>query len=107
MLTVFAEAAEFVKTVNAPKRVTIDFHAVEIDRLLRIIEQVSGLNIVVGREVRGRVTVHLTDVPWRQALDSILRANGYGYVQEGNIIRIDTREILRKEREMRARRGPC
>ncbi len=107
MLTVFAEAAEFEETANAPKRVTIDFRAVEIDRLLRIIEQVSGLNIVVGREVRGRVTVQLTDVPWRQALDSILRANGYGYVQEGNIIRIDTREIVRKEREMRARRVPC
>lgn len=103
----YTEASEFVRAANPPIRVTMDFRTVEIGRLFRIIEQASGLNIVVGREVRGRVTVHLTDVPWERALDSILRANGYGYVREGNIIRIDTREILRRERGNRGRRSPC
>ena len=107
MVVGYTEASELVRAADPPIRVTIDFRAVEIGRVLRIIEQVSGLNIVVGREVRGRVTVHLTDVPWERALDSILRANGYGYVREGNIIRIDTREILWREREIRGRRGPC
>ncbi|MEE9172581.1 MAG: secretin and TonB N-terminal domain-containing protein [candidate division NC10 bacterium] len=97
----FAEASEFASSVKAPRRVTMDFTAVELDRPLQIIGQISGLNMVVGRDVRGRVTVRLRDVPWEQALDSILRANGYGYIRQGNIIRIDKLDILRREREAR------
>jgi type IV pilus assembly protein PilQ len=80
---------------------------VEIGRVLQIIEQASGLNFVVSRDVRGPVTVRLTDVPWPQALDSILRANGYDYVRQGNIIRVDKAETLRREREIRLRRRDC
>jgi type IV pilus assembly protein PilQ len=107
VLAVTGEAAEFAPAAKAQNRVTLDFHAVEIDRPLQIIAGVSGLNMVVGREVRGRVTVYLKDVPWKQALESILRANGYGYVRQGNLIRIDKLDVLRKERESRLPGGEC
>ncbi|MBD3183687.1 hypothetical protein GF312_15465, partial [Candidatus Poribacteria bacterium] len=38
--------------------------------------------------VRGNVTVHLVDVPLKSALDEILKAEGFGYVQEDGLIRV-------------------
>lgn len=99
MLTGAAEASELAAPTTLHARVTLDFHAVDISRLIEVIGQASGLNMVVGSRVRGSVTVYLKDVPWPVALESILRSNGYGYVRQGNIIRIDTLDVLRKERE--------
>src|SRR5262249_4256834 len=39
------------------------------------------------------------NVPWQQALDSVVRAAKLAYVQEGNIIRVDKLENLTKEAE--------
>jgi type II secretory pathway component HofQ len=89
------------------RRVTIDVQDAEIGRVLDIIARVSGLNMVVGREVRGRVTVRVREIPWPQALGSILRANGYDYVREENVIRVDTEETLRGERAARIPRRAC
>ncbi|MBW8057260.1 MAG: secretin and TonB N-terminal domain-containing protein [candidate division NC10 bacterium] len=107
MLAGFAQGSEGAPPANDPTRVTMDLKGVEIGRVVQIIEQASGLNFVVSRDVRGPVTVRLTDVPWPQALDSILRANGYDYVRQGNIIRVDKAETLRREREIRLRRRDC
>ena len=45
------------------------------------------------------MTVKLQNVPWQQALDSVVRAAKLAYVQEGNIIRVDKLENLTKEAE--------
>ena len=107
MLAVAAEASEFPAPTKAQARVTLDLHAVKIDHLIEVIGRASGLNMVVGNQVRGRVTVYLKDVPWQQALESILGANGYGYIRQGNVIRIDTLDVLRRERERRLARRDC
>ncbi|HZX60572.1 MAG TPA: secretin and TonB N-terminal domain-containing protein [Candidatus Methylomirabilis sp.] len=106
-LCILTTAAVASELGGPAKRVTMDFAAIEIGRVLAIIEEVSGLNIVVGSEVRGRITVRLHDVPWPQALESILRANGYDYVRQGNVIRVDKAETLRKERDARRPRREC
>jgi type IV pilus assembly protein PilQ len=43
------------------------------------------------------VTLKLNEVPWDQALDLILKANGLGYTLEGNVIRIARLSDLQKE----------
>lgn len=105
ILAVCSEATEFASGGKTQQRLTLDFHEVEITRALEIIRRASGMNMVVGNDVRGRVTVYLKDVTWQQALDSILGVNGYGYIRQGNIIRIDKLDNLRKERELRLQRG--
>jgi type II secretory pathway component HofQ len=107
MLAGAAEASERAPPAKAQARVTLDLRAVEIGRPLEIIGRASGLNMVVGSQVRGSVTVYLKDVPWPQALESILRSNGYGYVRQGNVLRIDTLDVLRKERERRLAQRGC
>ena len=56
--------------------------------ILRLIAEVSDLNVIAGQEVTGKVTIRLVDVPWDQALDVILLTKGLGFVRIGNILRI-------------------
>jgi type IV pilus assembly protein PilQ len=83
----------------APSRLSMDFKDADINNLLRIIAEVSGQNIVAGEDVKGKVTVRLISVPWDKALDTILRINGFGFIQEENIIRVAKLDALRKEQD--------
>jgi type IV pilus assembly protein PilQ len=81
-----------------PRLISLDFKDADINNILRILAEFSGLNIVTSEDVKGKVTVKLQNVPWQQALDSVVRSSGkLGYVQEGNIIRVATLETLTKE----------
>lgn len=79
--------------------ISLDLADTDIDNALRIIAEVSNLNIIASDEVSGKVTLRLVDVPWDQALDVILKTNGLDKVQEGNVIRIAPVDKLRAERE--------
>jgi type IV pilus assembly protein PilQ len=84
------------------RRITLDFHDIEIRNLLRLIADVSKRNIVVADDVNGKVTVSLRNVPWDQALDLILQSKGLGKEEMGNIIRIAKYEQIAKEQQARA-----
>ncbi len=79
--------------------ISLDLQDTDIDNALRIIAEVSNLNIIASQDVAGKVTLRLNNVPWDQALDVILKTNGLDKVQEGNVIRIAPVEKLRLERE--------
>lgn len=81
----------YARTMN------INMQNADIRTILRAIADFSGRNIIAAPDVRGTVTVALSDVPWREALNVILRANAFGFVEEDGIIRVDTAERLRGE----------
>ena len=81
------------------RRISLDFQDAEISSVLRLIADVSGLNMVVGEHVKGKVTVKLLNVPWDQALDLILKLNQLGQTRAGNIIWIDTLANIAKQQE--------
>lgn len=81
--------------------ISLDLQDTDIDNALRIIAEVSNLNIIASDDVSGKVTLRLIDVPWDQALDVILKTNGLDQVTEGNVIRIAPVNKLREEREAR------
>lgn len=86
-----------------PRLISLDFKDADINNILRILAEFSGLNIVTSEDVKGKVTVRLQNVPWQQALDSVVRAAKLAYVQEGNIIRVDRLENLTRESEAQFR----
>jgi type IV pilus assembly protein PilQ len=81
------------------QRISLDFKDADIQNVLRILADVSGLNIITTEEVQGKLTMRLVDVPWDQAFDAILRAKNLDSVREGNILRVSTVEQLKKERD--------
>ncbi len=54
----------------------------------------SQKNIVATKDVRGTVTANLYDVTIKEALDAILRSNGYDYREKGNFIYVYTAKEL-------------
>jgi type IV pilus assembly protein PilQ len=75
---------------------TMDFVNADVTNILRLIAEVSNLNIVWGPEVKGNVSMRLKNVPWDQALDLILANNNLAKRQIGNVIWITTAGQLAK-----------
>jgi type IV pilus assembly protein PilQ len=84
---------------------TMDFVNADVTNILRLIAEVSKLNIVWGPQVKGSVSMRLKDVPWDQALDIVLANNKLGKKQVGNVIWITTKaEMAQIEAEERQKR---
>jgi type IV pilus assembly protein PilQ len=81
--------------------ISLDFKDGDLQDIFRLFADISGLNIVVNPGVSGKVTLKLNEVPWDQALDLILKANGLGYTLEGNVIRIAPLAALQTEEQAR------
>jgi len=76
---------------------TLNLKDADIKDTLQKFSELTNLNIVLDPDVRGTVTVSLTDIPWDQALELILKINGLGYVLEGNVMRIAGTQKLASE----------
>lgn len=48
----------------------------------------AGINVIAGADLKGNVTMSLKQVTLRRAIESALRMNGLGIIQEENIYRI-------------------
>jgi type IV pilus assembly protein PilQ len=81
------------------QRISLDFQDADIHNILRLIADISNVNIIAGDDVKGRVTLKLKDVPWDQALEIILETNGLGVLKKGNIYRIAKREKILAEKK--------
>jgi type IV pilus assembly protein PilQ len=82
--------------------ISLDFKEGDLQDIFRLFADISGLNVVVNPGVSGKVTLKLTEVPWDQALELILKTQGLGYTLEGNVIRIaKLADLQREEAERR------
>lgn len=77
--------------------VTLNVDDGSIVQVLNAFSRQTGRSIVVGPEVTGKVTARLSNVAWRNALDSILRPYGYGYYQVGDTIIVSAIDKLPKD----------
>ena len=82
-------------------KISLDFKNADIHDVLRILADVSGLNIIATDDVKARVTLRLVEVPWDQALDVVLQANGLEKSQSGNVLAVSTAKRLEEERNAR------
>lgn len=64
--------------------VTFDFYMTNLHNVLRLIGDTGGVNIVVGDDVKEKkITLSLKEVPWDEALDSILDSNNLKRIKRG------------------------
>ena len=82
---------------------TANFNLEDADLLgtLRLIQDISGLNMVIDPGITGKVNLVLNQVPWDQALDVVLKQNKLGYVVEDTIVRIAPLSVLADEQTQR------
>ena len=77
--------------------ISMDIKDYDIKDFLRLISEISGLNVVLDPSINGSVTQKLTDVPWDQALDVVLKNYNLGGQLQGNVLRIATNGTLQQE----------
>jgi len=88
--------------VEKPPQVSFDFQDADVRKVISVIAAYSGANIVVGQEVQGTVTVRLTSVPWRSALDTVVKTLGFVVVEdERDILRVTDPARLQEQLETR------
>jgi type IV pilus assembly protein PilQ len=79
--------------------ISVNLKDVDLKDFFRLIHEISGLNVVLDPNVKGTLTIVLDEVPWDQALDIVLQNNGLDKQLNGNVLRIATRDTLRREAE--------
>ncbi len=77
--------------------ISVNLKDVDLRDFFRLIHEISGLNVVVDPGVKGNLTIVLDDVPWDQALDIVLKNNDLDKQLDGNVLRLASKETLRKE----------
>ncbi|HEU5304230.1 MAG TPA: AMIN domain-containing protein, partial [Gemmatimonadales bacterium] len=94
------QVAQTAKPAAGPRPpVTLEFKDADIVSLLRVLATEGGRNIVIGEDVKGKMSISLRNVPWELALQTILESRGLERVERDGILRIATREQLTKEAE--------
>jgi type IV pilus assembly protein PilQ len=66
--------------------VTINVDNGPVTQVLNAFSRQTGRSIVIGPEVTGNITLRVTNIPWQEALDVILKPYGYGYYLVGDTI---------------------
>src|SRR5437867_8051596 len=88
---------------NGQRLISFDFKDADVVNLLRILAAESNKNVVIGDDVKGKMSISLRNVPWDLALDTILETRGLRKIEKDNVLRIVSNEQLIKEREQTAR----
>jgi len=83
--------------LEGKENVNFDFQNQDIVPILRLFADISGCNLFIHPDVRGTATMKFKDVPWNQALDTLLKTFSIGKVIEGNIIRVAPNTVLARE----------
>jgi type IV pilus assembly protein PilQ len=79
--------------------ISVNLKDVDLKDFFRLIHEISGLNVVLDPNVKGTLTIVLDEVPWDQALDIVLINNGLDKQLNGNVLRVATKDTLKKEAE--------
>lgn len=82
------------------KKISLDFQDIEVRRVLQLLADFTGINMVAADTVQGNITLRLKDVPWDQALDIILKTKNLDKRRNGNVIWIaPVSELIKAEEE--------
>lgn len=82
------------------KKISLDFQDIEVRRVLQLLADFTGINMVAADSVQGNITLRLKDVPWDQALDIILKTKNLDKRRNGSVIWIaPVTELIKSEED--------
>ena len=92
------------------QNVTLVVDDVPVTQVLQALAEQERKNLVISPDVSGVVSLHLTDVPWKQALQTVVKSAGLVLRQEGAILHVhseswQSEEAARQEAEVARRQA--
>jgi len=95
------QKVEEKKFVLPKTPVTLEVVDAEIQDVLQMLAVKSGVNIIYGPDVTGKITISLKNVPFDKAFENILRISKLVYLSLGdNIVRVGTPQVIEQERTL-------
>lgn len=84
------------------KRISINVQDIPVSDILKMIADTSGFNIIIDQEIAKLppLTLTLTNVPWDQALDTIMNLSKLVAQKSSNILLVKTLDQATREREV-------
>jgi type IV pilus assembly protein PilQ len=81
----------------ADEPIEIGYIEADIQNVLRTLAAKADINLILGDEVTGKVTVNLKGVSYEQAMQLIAESKGYAYVKDKNVVKVKSKESLDTE----------
>ena len=98
ILSLLTANSVFGQTNN---KISLDIKGMDIVDVLKTLANRTGMNLIIGKNVTGRVTLFLKDVDVWDAFEIVLLANELAYQKQGEIINVMSQrdyELLYGER---------
>jgi len=89
--------AKEIERKSMGRMVSVDFQDADIKSVLRLMAEYGDVSIISGDDVKGNITLSIKNVPWDQALDSILDIKGLAKKQTGDVVRVMTLDRQKKD----------
>lgn len=92
-----APAATATPTPSGPvaePTLSVDFPNEDIRNIINNVAHLFALKVDMPDSVRGKITLKLWDVTWREIFQDVLEPAGYTFVEDGNVVRIVAKETL-------------
>jgi len=80
-------------------KVSFDFMDADVRNVLRVLTEISGKNMVIADDVKGKVTIKLENVSWDEAMEIVTKNNDLAMIEDGSVIRILTSKKFLEEKE--------
>ncbi|HFT7526355.1 DNA uptake porin HofQ [Enterobacter mori] len=90
----------------APKPVTLVVDDVPVAQVLQALVAQENRNLVVSPDVTGSLSLNLTRVPWRQALQTVVTSAGLVLQEDGGIFYVHTAAWQREQQARRLLEAP-
>lgn len=81
-------SAQEVDTTATDSTMSINFKDTDIRDVIRTISKAYNLNIIIDKDVSGKVTFNLSNVPIMEGLRTIAESQGLEVVRDGSVYRI-------------------
>ncbi|AGB76396.1 type IV pilus secretin PilQ/competence protein [Enterobacteriaceae bacterium strain FGI 57] len=85
----------------ASKNVSLVVDEVPVAQVLQSLADLEQRNMVIAPDVQGTLSLQLKNVPWKQALQTVLTSSGLMMTQEGSVIAIHS-QAWQEARQQRA-----
>ena len=86
----FQTGEAITSAFDSSSTISLDLKGMDVVEVLKTLASKGNMNVVVGANVRGRVTMFLKDVDVRVAFEIILLANNLAADQRGDIVYVMT-----------------
>ena len=78
-------------------QIVIDYNEADIQSVLRTLAAKAKINLMLGEEVIGKVTMHLEGISYEEAMQLVAESKGYGFVKDKNVVKVKSRDALETE----------